>query len=47
MNALVDHHTFASAYRQLRPVERAFVDAVVADMEQHAHRANERVSLAL
>lgn len=47
MNALVDHQSFASAYRQLRPVERAFVDAVVADMEQSAHRANERISLAL
>ena len=47
MNALANQIMFASAYRQLRPVERAFVDAVVADMEKTAARANERISAAL
>lgn len=39
--------TFASAYRQLRPAEKAFVDAYVADTERTAARANERISNAL
>lgn len=39
--------TFASAYRQLRPAEKAFVDAYVGDIERDANRANERISNAL
>lgn len=39
--------SFASAYRQLRPAEKAFVDAYVADVERKAQRAGERISLAL
>lgn len=39
--------TFASAYRQLTPAERAFVDQCVAEMENAAHRAAERISAAL
>lgn len=39
--------SFASAYRQLSPAEKAFVDAYVADIERQAQRANERISLAL
>lgn len=38
---------FASAYKQLTPAERSFVDAVVVEMERAADRANERVSNAL
>lgn len=38
---------FASAYRQLRPAEKAYVDAYVADVERKADRINERVSNAL
>lgn len=47
MTALISHASFASAYRQLRPVEKLFVDAVVLDMEQTANRNHERISLAL
>jgi hypothetical protein len=39
--------SFASAYRQLRPSEKVFVDAYVADIEREANRRNERISLAL
>lgn len=39
--------SFASAYRQITPTERAFVDGFVADAERQAERANERISLAL
>lgn len=39
--------TFASAYRQLRPAEKAYVDAYVERVERDAQRANERISLAL
>lgn len=39
--------SFASAYRQLRPSEKAFVDAYVADAEREAARNHERISLAL
>lgn len=39
--------SFLSAYRQLRPPEKAYVDRYVADVEQQAHRAGERISLAL
>jgi hypothetical protein len=46
MNALATIG-FASAYRQLRPAEKAFVDAYVADIERTAARNNERISLAL
>lgn len=38
---------FASAYRQLNPAERAFVDAAIVEIENAANRANERISLAL
>ena len=47
MNALANQITFASAYRQLRPVERLFVDAVVAEMQRVAERNNEHISTAL
>lgn len=47
MTAHVPALAFASAYRQLRPVERSFVDAYVADVERDAQRKNERISLAL
>lgn len=43
MNAI----SFASAYRQLRPTEKVYVDSYVADAERTANRANERISLAL
>lgn len=39
--------SFASAYRQLQPAEKVFVDAYVADTEREANRRNERISLAL
>lgn len=39
--------TFASAYRQLRPSEKAFVDGYVATVEREAMRTNERISNAL
>jgi hypothetical protein len=39
--------SFASAYRQLRPTEKAFVDSYVADLEREANRKAERISLAL
>ena len=39
--------SFASAYRQLRPSEKAFVDSYVARVESEANRANERISNAL
>lgn len=38
---------FASAYRQLRPAERAYVDGYVSDLERHAERHGERISNAL
>jgi hypothetical protein len=43
MNAL----SFASAYRQLRPVEKAFVDGYVTDVERDSARRGERISNAL
>lgn len=39
--------SFASAYRQLRPSEKAYVDAYVLDIERTANRHGERISLAL
>jgi hypothetical protein len=39
--------TFASAYRQLTPAEKAYVDAYVQQVERDSMRAGERVSLAL
>ncbi len=33
----------ASAYKQLRPVERAFVDAYLSDLEQNAEKAGQKV----
>jgi hypothetical protein len=47
MNAPVTMFSFASAYRQLRPYEKAYVDAYVADVEREANRAGERISAAL
>jgi len=44
MNAIT---TFASAYRQLRPGEKVFVDGYVADLEREANRKGERISAAL
>ena len=38
---------FASAYKQLIPVERQFVDLVVTELENAAHRAGERIIVAL
>lgn len=46
MNALTTI-AFASAYRQLRPAEKVYVDGYVADAERYAQRNNERISLAL
>jgi hypothetical protein len=43
MNAV----SFASAYRQLRPVEKAFVDGYVSDVERESARRGERISNAL
>lgn len=37
----------ASAYQQLRPAEKAFVDACVAELERIADRNHERISAAL
>ena len=47
MNAVAAPVSFASAYRQLRPAEKAFVDAYVERVERDAARAGERISLAL
>lgn len=47
MNAFTTAAVFASAYRQLNPAERSFVDAVVGEFQQEAERTNERISLAL
>ncbi len=44
MNARV---TFASAYRQLQPVEKQFVDGYVTALEAAADQSNERISDAL
>jgi hypothetical protein len=38
---------FTSAYRQLRPLEKQYVDGYVAHIEREAARNNERISLAL
>lgn len=43
MNAL----TFISAYRQLAPHEKSFVDSYVEQIERQSERANERISNAL
>lgn len=47
MSAPATTISFATAYRQLRPSEKAFVDAYVQDVERAAQRANERISLVL
>lgn len=44
MNALA---TFASAYRQLRPAQKAYVDAYVSDAEREANKRGERISNVL
>lgn len=41
------HLTLASAYRQLSPAEKIYVDAYVAEVEKAAHRAGELISVAL
>ena len=46
MNALAPI-SFTSAYRQLRPVEKLFVDSYVASLETEAERRGERISNAL
>lgn len=46
MNALAPL-SFTSAYRQLRPAEKLFVDNYVASIEIEAERRNERISNAL
>jgi len=46
MNALAPI-SFTSAYRQLRPAEKLFVDGYVASVETEAERRNERISNAL
>lgn len=46
MNALAPI-SFTSAYRQLRPAEKLFVDSYVASLETEAERRNERISNAL
>lgn len=46
MNALAPL-SFTSAYRQLRPAEKLFVDSYVASVEADAERRNERISNAL
>lgn len=47
MNAVSTFVSFASAYRQLSPAEKQYVDAYVSDVERDAARRNERISLAL
>jgi hypothetical protein len=47
MNAVPQQIIFASAYKQLTPSERAFVDSVVAELDRAAQRTNERISTAL
>lgn len=39
--------TLSSAYKQLQPAERSFVDGLVRELEHAAQRAGERISLAL
>lgn len=46
MNALAPI-SFASAYRQLKPAEKLYVDGYIAETERDAQRRNERISLAL
>lgn len=46
MNAIAPI-AFTSAYRQLRPSERVFVDAYVTNVENEAAKNNERISNAL
>ncbi len=43
MNAI----SFASAYRQLAPAQKAYVDAYVTNAEREATRRHERISLTL
>lgn len=47
MNAITSTIGFASAYRQLRPAQKAYVDAFVADAEREAHKRGERISNVL
>lgn len=47
MNAIAPHVVFASAYRQLQPAERVFVDSVVVELERIADKTGERISLVL
>ena len=47
MNAVTSPLGFASAYRQLRPAQKAYVDAYVADAEREANKRGERISATL
>jgi hypothetical protein len=47
MNAPTASISFVSAYRQLRPHEKAYVDNYVQSCENEANRRGERISLAL
>jgi hypothetical protein len=44
MNAITSQIGFASAYRQLRPAQKAYVDAFVADAERETQKRGERIS---
>ena len=44
MNQIVE---FSSAYRQLRPSERTFVDGYVSDLETKAVRTGEKLHMLL
>lgn len=47
MSAMPTALSFASAYRQLQPVEKAYVDGYVRDIEAQFARRGERISNAL
>jgi len=47
MNAIPSTIGFASAYRQLRPAQKAYVDAFVADAETECNRRGDRISSVL
>lgn len=47
MNMILQPLSYASAYKQLRPSERAFVDAYVRECEEGANRENESIAAVL
>lgn len=47
MSNVAPQVVFVSAYRQLSPAQRAFVDGAITSIEDAANRAKERISLAL